>query len=55
MLDHKLLLRLYGSLIGAMLTLPVIITPVNAAQFDFGALEPSTLYGIDLVAPVGAA
>jgi lipid A 3-O-deacylase len=44
MLNRPMLWRLYGALIGTALALRLTIAPANAAQFDFAALEPSTLF-----------
>jgi lipid A 3-O-deacylase len=44
MLNRTILLRLYGALIGIALALRLAIAPASAAQFDFAALEPSTLF-----------
>jgi lipid A 3-O-deacylase len=44
MLNRTLLLRLNGALIGTALALGLANAPVDAAQFDLGTLEPSTLF-----------
>lgn len=44
MLNRNILLRLAAVLIAALFGLRLTIEPAAAAQFDFGALEPSTLF-----------
>jgi len=44
MLNRNILLRLAGAMIAALFGLRFTIAPADAAQFDFGALEPSTLF-----------